>query len=60
MNVYYCPVCCRYFYIVSYANRNACKVCGQELFLLPISFVDFTKLDEGSREQFIKEVRFEK
>ncbi len=54
MNVYYCPICQRYFFISSYLYRSLCKVCGHELLPLPISFKKFTEMDEHDRQVFIQ------
>lgn len=57
MNVYYCQICQRYFFISSYLYKNRCKSCGHELILLPISFKIFTELDAKERQEFIKNLK---
>ena len=53
MGVDYCEECKRYYFVASYWYKRKCKVCSGDLIKLPIEFVDFVKLTESERVQYI-------
>lgn len=51
MTVLYCKTCNRIYY--KRFRKFICDKCGNECRLLPISFVDFTNMNEEERKEYI-------
>lgn len=51
MTVLYCKTCNRIYY--KRFRKFICNKCGSECRLLPISFVDFTNMNEEERKEYI-------